>query len=80
MAVNMLAEAGFQKVYNIVDGMEGDAIKDPDNVYYGKRMKNGWKNSGLPWTYDVNPNRCSFPGSPVKHPGTEGRRIASRRG
>jgi len=21
------------------------------SIYYGKRMRNGWKNSGLPWTY-----------------------------
>ena len=46
MAVNMLAKAGYQNVYNIVDGMEGDLVDDPENVYFGKRMKNGWKNSG----------------------------------
>jgi rhodanese-related sulfurtransferase len=48
-AVNMLAEAGFQNVYTIVDGMEGDKVKDPDSVYDGKRMKNGWKNAGRPY-------------------------------
>ena len=42
-------------VYNIIDGMEGDKVNDPDSAYRGKRMKNGWKNSGAPWTYDVNP-------------------------
>ena len=52
-AVNMLAEAGFEKVYTITDGMEGDKVQDPASVYQGKRMKNGWKNSGLPWTYDI---------------------------
>ena len=41
MAVNTLAEAGFTNVYNIVDGMEGDAVDDPDSVYHGKRMRNG---------------------------------------
>jgi rhodanese-related sulfurtransferase len=54
-AVNMLAKAGFVNVYNIIDGMEGDKVDDPGSVNHGKRMKNGWKNSGLPWTYDVNP-------------------------
>jgi rhodanese-related sulfurtransferase len=54
MAVNALAKAGFEKVYNIIDGMEGDTVKDPESVHYGKRMKNGWKNSA-PWTYEVNP-------------------------
>ena len=55
LAVNVLAKAGFTNVYNVIDGMEGDKVNDPDSVYHGKRMKNGWKNSGSPWTYDVNP-------------------------
>lgn len=54
MSVNALAAAGFTNVYNILDGMEGDMVKDPDSLFHGKRMKNGWKNSGLPWTYDLN--------------------------
>mgnify|MGYP001817600582 CR=1 FL=1 len=57
MAVNQLAEAGFSQVYNIVDGMEGDAIDDPESVFQGQRLKNGWKNSGLPWTYKIDPDR-----------------------
>jgi len=61
MAVNALAEAGFTKVYNIVDGMEGDMVDDPESSYFGKRMKNGWKNSGLPWTYDVDPEQMRLP-------------------
>jgi rhodanese-related sulfurtransferase len=52
-AVNLLAEAGLKNVFNVIDGVEGDKVKDPDNVFYGQRMKNGWKNSGLPWTYDL---------------------------
>jgi rhodanese-related sulfurtransferase len=54
-AVNLLAEAGFRNVYSVIDGVEGDKVKDPENVFHGKRMKNGWKNSGLPWTYDLDP-------------------------
>jgi len=38
--------------YNIIDGREGDTVDDPGNVNRGKRMKNGWKNSGSPWTCD----------------------------
>ena len=53
MAVNALAKAGFANVYNIIDGMEGDKVDDPGSAYHGKRMRNGWKNSGLPWTYNV---------------------------
>ena len=54
MAVNLLAEAGFTNVYNITDGMEGDEVKDPASVFQGQRLVNGWKNSGVPWTYDIN--------------------------
>jgi rhodanese-related sulfurtransferase len=53
-AINMLAKAGFTNVYNIIDGMEGDTVEDPESVYHGKRMKNGWKNSA-PWTYKLDP-------------------------
>ena len=60
---NRLAAAGFTHVYNIVDGMEGDAIDDPASVFLGQRLKNGWKNSGLPWTYDIAPERVLLPKS-----------------
>ena len=60
-AVNLLAEAGFTNVYNIIDGMEGDTVDDLESVFHGKRMKNGWKNSGLPWTYDLNPEQMRLP-------------------
>ncbi len=56
MAVNMLASAGFKNAYNIVDGVEGDLVKDPESVFDGKRMKNGWKNSA-PWVYDIDPEK-----------------------
>jgi len=54
-SVNKLAEAGFTNVYNITDGFEGDKVTDEDSTYKGKRMKNGWKNSPAPWTYDIDP-------------------------
>jgi len=60
MAVNNLAEAGFTNVYQIIDGMEGDAVKDPESVYQGQRLKNGWKNSGIPWTYHPDPEHMRF--------------------
>jgi rhodanese-related sulfurtransferase len=61
MAVNLLAKAGFKNVYNITDGVEGDAVKDPNSVFNGQRMVNGWKNSGLPWTYNIDPERMILP-------------------
>lgn len=57
IAANMLAKAGFTKVYNIVDGMEGDTVQDPGSLFHGQRLKNGWKNSGCPWTYKLTPDR-----------------------
>jgi rhodanese-related sulfurtransferase len=61
IAVNLLAQAGFSHVYQILDGMEGDVVRDPDSVYAGQRMKNGWKNSGCPWTYALTPDRMLLP-------------------
>ena len=55
-AVNHLAAAGFVNAYNIIDGFEGDKVKDPVSVFFGKRMRNGWKNSA-PWVYDIDPEK-----------------------
>lgn len=52
-AVNAMTAHGFNNAYSIVDGMEGDLDKDPTSPHCGKRSKNGWKNSGAPWTYEV---------------------------
>lgn len=54
MAVNQLAAAGYKNAYNITDGFEGDKVDDPQSVFLGKRMKNGWKNS-VPWTFSIDP-------------------------
>ena len=73
MAVNMLAAAGFTKAYNILDGMEGDKVHDPDSVFDGMRRKNGWQMSGLPWTYDLDVGQMDLPESEAEnlHPGNE---------
>jgi rhodanese-related sulfurtransferase len=55
-AVDLLSAAGFTKSYSVIDGFEGDKVKDPDNVFKGQRKKNGWRNAGLPWTYDLDPD------------------------
>ena len=60
MAVNKLAEAGFTNAYSITDGMEGDAVKDPESVFLGQPLRNGWKNSGIPWTYQPDPEHMRF--------------------
>lgn len=50
-AAGLLALAGFTRVYNVTDGFEGDKAKDGPRA--GERVVNGWKNSGLPWTYTL---------------------------
>ena len=61
MAVNLLTQAGFKRVYNITDGMEGDTVSETDSVFQGQRLVNGWKNSGCPWTYQLTPDRLVLP-------------------
>ena len=60
-SVNQLAKAGFTNVYNITDGFEGDTVSDPESIYNGQRLKNGWKNSGVPWTYKIDPKLMKIP-------------------
>ena len=60
-SVNLLAKAGFKKAHNIIDGFEGDKVKDKGSYYNGKRLVNGWKNSGAPWTYHLNPDLVYLP-------------------
>jgi rhodanese-related sulfurtransferase len=55
LVVNLLAKAGFKNVYNIIDGMEGDANGDSESV--AKGQLNGWKNTGCPWTKKLTPER-----------------------
>ena len=48
-AANLLHQAGYNNVYSVIEGFEGDSSKVADTK--GQRTVNGWKNSGLPWTY-----------------------------
>ena len=61
IAVNMLAKAGFTKAYNVIDGMEGDANADSDQVAQAQPLRDGWKNSGCPWTKKLTPDRMVLP-------------------
>jgi len=63
IACNLLAQAGFKNVYNIVDGMEGDANSDSHSVATAQEL-NGWKNSGCPWTKKLTPERMVLPKAP----------------
>ncbi|MBW2483064.1 MAG: sulfurtransferase [Deltaproteobacteria bacterium] len=63
-AVNAMTSAGFKTAYSVTDGFEGDRVKDPSSSFYGKRFKNGWRNSGVPWTDKLNPELMWIPSGP----------------
>ena len=46
-AMKLLEANGFKSLFNMKFGFEGE--KNPQ----GYRLKNGWKNSGLPYTYSL---------------------------
>ncbi len=55
-AINMMADAGYNNLYNIIDGFEGDTKKPGCGCAdVGKRTVNGWKVAKLKWTYDLDP-------------------------
>ena len=45
----------LENVYVVVDGFEGSTDKSNPNGPW--RTVNGWKNSGLPWSYNLNPEK-----------------------
>jgi rhodanese-related sulfurtransferase len=47
-ATNLLADAGYTNVWNLVEGFEGDLDKST-----GRRSLNGWRNADLPWAYKL---------------------------
>ena len=55
LGADFLAKQGYTNVWSVVDGFEGDLARDGPNK--GKRMVNGWKNVGLPWSYDLDKTR-----------------------
>ncbi|SFT60508.1 rhodanese-like domain-containing protein [Halomonas saccharevitans] len=49
-----IAEMGFNRVYSVTDGFEGGKLEAGDSK--GVRAVNGWRNSGLPWSYEIDPD------------------------
>ncbi len=58
LAAKKLHEAGFDKVYSLYQGFEG--IKAKSGINQGKRLINGWKNSGLPWEFTLKKEAMYF--------------------
>lgn len=51
-SAKVLREAGLVNARFVVNGFQGDALKDGPQA--GMRLKNGWQNSGLPWSRSLN--------------------------
>lgn len=54
-AADLLADLGFTRVYTVVYGFEGELSEK------GRRNLNGWKNAGLPWSYELDKEKMYFP-------------------
>lgn len=63
-ALKHLKKAGYTNVYAQDEGFEGDKAKQGE--YAGKRVVDGWKNRGLPWSYDLLPEKMYFNFDPEK--------------
>lgn len=61
LAIKFLASLGYKNLYNITDGFEGDVETHTESKDFGKRVVNGWKNCGAPWTYALNPELIVLP-------------------
>jgi rhodanese-related sulfurtransferase len=55
LGADLLARHGYTNVWSVVDGFEGDLAKDGPRK--GQRAVNGWKNEGLPWSYNLDKAR-----------------------
>ncbi|UEM24237.1 sulfurtransferase (plasmid) [Skermanella mucosa] len=53
---NLLHEHGYAEVYSMVDGFEGEPGKSGPSK--GVRTVDGWRNSGLPWGYRIDPGKA----------------------
>ncbi len=54
-ATKLLVGAGYSRVYQLWEGFEGVAVPDKDLPSYGKKLVDGWRNRGLPYTWDMDP-------------------------
>jgi len=51
-ATKLLEGKGYKNVYVVTDGFEGGTVKKGEKKNW--RIKNGWKNANLPWSYKLN--------------------------
>ena len=58
-ATKLLENKGYKNIYVVTDGFEGGKVKDGEKKNW--RLKNGWKNAGLPWSYKLNKDKMYLP-------------------
>jgi rhodanese-related sulfurtransferase len=54
-AADLLGSLGYTRVYTVLNGFEGELSEK------GRRDINGWKNAGLPWSYELDKKKMYFP-------------------
>ncbi len=54
-AIKQLIAAGYTNLYQMWEGFEGIPVSDKELPNYGKKVVDGWKNKGLPYTWDMDP-------------------------
>lgn len=54
-AIKLLAAAGYTNLYQMWEGFEGIAVADKDLPSHGRKIVDGWRNKGLPSTWDMDP-------------------------
>jgi len=54
-AIDLLLKAGYTNLHNLWEGFEGIPVKDKDLPSAGMKNVDGWKNKGLPATWDMDP-------------------------
>ncbi|MDR9425628.1 MAG: rhodanese-like domain-containing protein [Marinobacter sp.] len=58
-SADYLLEHGFTNVKYVENGFQGGSYKEGRMA--GFRVKNGWQNSALPWTFKANPEKIYRP-------------------
>jgi len=54
-----LRENGFPNAHFVINGFQGDTLEEGANV--GRRLLNGWQNSGLPWSSELSGEKIFRP-------------------
>lgn len=52
-AIELLAKEGYTNLYNMWEGFEGVPVKDKELPTVNQKVVDGWKNCGLPYTWNI---------------------------